>query len=93
MKITYNRSSMFAVVRFLRANNPTAAKYSELDLVKRIEGFMMDCVDGEDTIYSGTMGFLVIKDDWNSEYAHFSIVVDPGVCQTYESVTIEYPCR
>lgn len=93
MKITYNRNSMFAAVKFLRANNPTAAKYSELDLVKRIEGFMMDCADEEHTVYSGTMGFLVIKDDYSSAAAHFNIVVDPGVCQTYETVTIQYPCR
>jgi hypothetical protein len=93
MKISYNRNSMYAAITFLRENNPTAAKYEPLAILSMIEEFMMNCADDEETIYSGTMGFLVIKDDWNSEYAHFSIVVDPGVCKSYECVTIEYPCR
>jgi hypothetical protein len=84
---------MYFAIKFLREHNPTATKYSEIDLQRKIEEFMMNCADDEDTIYSGTMGFLVIKDDWNDEYAHFSIVVDQGVCESYESVTIEYPCR
>ena len=93
MKISYNRQSMYAAITFLRERNPTAAKLEPLAILSMIEDSMMSCADDDDMIYTGTMGYLVIKDDWNSQYAHFSIMVDPGVCQSYESVTIEYPCR
>ena len=93
MKITYNRNSMFATIAFLRKQNPTAAKMTELDLLRDIEKSMMDCADDDESTYRGTMGYLVIKDDWGYHFAHFDIVVDPSVCMPYESVSIEYSCR
>jgi len=84
---------MFATIAFLRKQNPTAAKMTELELLRHIEGSMMECADNDDCIYTGTMGYLVIKDDYGYEYAHFDIVVDPSVCMPYESVSIEYSCR
>lgn len=92
MKITYNRNSMFATIAFLRKQNPTAAKMSELDLLRRIEISMMDCIEN-DAIYTGTLGYLVIKSDWDNESAEFEILVDPAVCMPYESVSIEHSCR
>ena len=83
---------MYAAVKFLRDHNPTAAKLSELDLVKRIEASMMDCADDENYTSIGTMGYTVIKDDWGSELAEFRIVVDPGIHLPYEYITIDYSC-
>lgn len=93
MKISYNRQSMYAAITWLREHNPTAAKYEPLALLSRIEESMMDCADDEECTMSGTMGYLVIKDDWSKVHAHFAITVDLGICKPYETVSIDYPCR
>lgn len=92
MKIIYDRTAMFAAIAFLRKQNPTAASMTELELLRRIEISMMDCIDN-DVIYTGTLGYLVIKSDWDNESAEFEILVDPSICSPYESVSIEYSCR
>ena len=88
LNLVYNRTSMNAAVKFLRANNPTAAKYSELDLVARIEGMMVDMVDGQYTT-AGTLGFIIVYNGNTAENTHdFEIYVDAGVNKGYEEVTV-----
>lgn len=88
LNLVYNRTSMNAAVKFLRANNPAAAKYSELGLVERIESMMIDLVDGQD-VYSRTLGFIIVYNGNTAVNTHeFEIYVDVGVNQVYEEVTV-----
>lgn len=90
MKISYNRNSMFAAVKFLREHNPTTNKYSELDLISIIERYMLDIVKNKDMWSFGTMGFTVTLNDREDDFCHFSIDVDPAIGQGYLHQEIEF---
>jgi len=91
MKISYNRNSMFAAVKFLREHNPTASMYTELELVNCIESYMLDVAKSKDIWSLGTMGFTVTLDDRDDAYSyHFSIDVDPAIGQGYLHQEIEF---
>ena len=88
LNLVYNRTSMNAAVKFLRANNPAAAKCSELGLIDRIESMMIDLVDGQN-VYSGTLGFIIVYNGNTADNTHeFEIYVDVAVGQAYEEVTV-----
>jgi len=80
---------MFATIRFLREHNPTAGRMTELDILNDIERTMIQCAKDEEMIYCGTMGYMVLKVDDEDGVTDFEIMVDPGICMGYESVTIE----
>ena len=89
LQLIYNRTSVNEAVKFLRANNPAAAKYSELDLVARIESMMIDLVDNQST-YISTMGVLVVYGDQVAENSHtFDVYVDAGVNKGYDEITVD----
>lgn len=88
LNLVYNRTSLNAAVKFLRANNPAAAKYSELELVARMEGMMVDIVDGQE-VFTGTLGFIIVYCGNSAENTHyFEVYVDVAVNQVYEEVTV-----
>lgn len=90
INLVYNRTSMNAAVKFLRANNPAAAKYSELGLIHRIEGMMVDLVESRD-VCSSTLGFILVYNVDVGDSHVFDIYVDAGVCQPYEEITVSLP--
>jgi len=88
LNLVYNRTSMNAAVKFLRANNPAAAKYSEFGLVELIEGLMVNLIDCQN-VYTATLGFIIVYDGSTGENTHeFEIYVDVAVNQVYEEVTV-----
>ena len=92
MKISYDRNSMFEAIKFLREKNPAARKYTELELLERIERSMSDCVR-ENMAYSGTLGYFVLKEDEeeinDNHFTNFTILVDAGVGKAYNHTKVD----